>query len=396
MKEAYKFTRENNLSTALQNFSGDPSLKKYLPEAIGKLARYYSAASELVCAARDKECRVFQNIEIEPFEIPTPACVQKTSEKVHAEIQLLFHYELYPDRPRPRIICSSKSACYLCNLFFRLHGGFFVPRTHGRLYEKWTLPDWSDVPVERHRDLAVILTRLRATLEDETQKASRSMERYLHPNESVLLPLARWPSSSALSRNRLSTGEASTSTILPRSPLGQEEKPHSRLSLKTDMPLTPPRTPLEPPHDTQVFRTCGDNILAPDAVSRVTVRYNELPYCQAITTTTPSLHVQLDRLSLTLEFVQVCSGQLSIAQAGDAALWSKRYQIVDIRDIPTTEWQLSCADNSNELTIQLQNGQKGIVCFRFVWFQREVGREEVKDGKEKTEDDTGASSSSTT
>jgi hypothetical protein len=54
VKEAYEFTRENDLSIALQNFSGNPSLKNHLPEAIGKLARYYSAAFELVCAARDK------------------------------------------------------------------------------------------------------------------------------------------------------------------------------------------------------------------------------------------------------------------------------------------------------------------------------------------------------
>jgi len=87
---------------------------------------------------------------------------------------------------------------------------------------------------------------------------------------------------------------------------------------------------------------------------------------------TLSLYVQLDRLSLTLEFVQVFSGQLSIARAEDAAMWSEGYQVVDIRDIPTTtELQLNCSDSSNELTIQLQTDQKGIVCFTFVW--REAG-----------------------
>jgi hypothetical protein len=383
VKEAYEFTRENDLSIALQNFSGNPSLKNHLPEAIGKLARYYSAAFELVCAARDKRCRVFQNIEVEPFEIPTPTYIQRSFEKVHAEIQLLFYYELYPDRPRPRIICSSKSACYLCNLFFRFHGGFHVPRTHGRIYEKWILPDWLDVPVERWPGLSIILTRLKATLENKIQRASRS-KRYLHPNESFLPPVAHWPSSSALSRNRLSTAPASTSTIRPQSPLIHKEKRHSRLSLRKEMPLTPPRTPLDLPHDNQVSRsdgehivapaavslanTCGEDILALDAISLVTVRYGELPYRQSITATAPLLYVQLDGLSLTLEFVQVFSGQLSIARAEDAAMWSKGHQVVDIGDIPTTtELQLNCSDNSNELTIQLQNDQKGIVCFRFVW-----------------------------
>jgi hypothetical protein len=40
----------------------EPTLKQYLPEAIGKLARYYSATFELICAARDKMCRIFQNV----------------------------------------------------------------------------------------------------------------------------------------------------------------------------------------------------------------------------------------------------------------------------------------------------------------------------------------------
>lgn len=59
---------------------------------------------------------------------------------VHAEIQLLLYYEWNPSSLPPRIICSSKQACFLCNLFFKIHGKFIVPSTHGRLYEKWTLP----------------------------------------------------------------------------------------------------------------------------------------------------------------------------------------------------------------------------------------------------------------
>ena len=74
------------------------------------------------------------------------ACTQFTREltnlkpKVHAEIQLLFHYEINNTLKRPRVICSSKNACFLCGLFVRLHGKFFMERTHGVLYPKWTLP----------------------------------------------------------------------------------------------------------------------------------------------------------------------------------------------------------------------------------------------------------------
>lgn len=65
---------------------------------------------------------------------------------VHAEVQLLAHYLLQPQdsphqQPVPRIIGASKSACFLCFLFIRAHGGLRPPATHGRLYDQWTIPD---------------------------------------------------------------------------------------------------------------------------------------------------------------------------------------------------------------------------------------------------------------
>lgn len=217
VKQAHKLTVASDLSEALQDSKLESGLKKHLTEAIGKLGRYYSAASELVCAARDRKCRVFQNIRVEPFQIKKPASPTKAPWKIHAEIQLLFFYELYPGHPRPRIICASKSACYLCNLFSYLHGAFHVPRTHGRLYDKWTLPDWLDIPMERHRELSNITTSMKATLDSKIQKALKSKKiKCHHPNESVLLPFAQW-SSSALSQNL--SPPASTSTIQPPSHL---------------------------------------------------------------------------------------------------------------------------------------------------------------------------------
>src|SRR4051794_12195570 len=68
----------------------EPFLKQYLPEAIGKLGGYYSVTFELICAARDRSYRVFQNVQVEPFQIQMPASLQESSWRVYAEIQLLF------------------------------------------------------------------------------------------------------------------------------------------------------------------------------------------------------------------------------------------------------------------------------------------------------------------
>ncbi|KAH8671923.1 hypothetical protein BGZ60DRAFT_527361 [Tricladium varicosporioides] len=277
VKEVYEFNLRNDLSRVFQNFSGNPSLIQHLPRAIGKLARYYSIASELICAARDKKCRVLQNVRIKPFEISIATNTLNPAGRVHAEIQLLFFYELCPDIPRPRIIASSKSACYLCNLFFHLHGGFLVPRTHGRIYEKWVLPDWLDIPIKRHRELAAVLTRFKRKLDDEAQSSLRSRRKYSHPNESVLLPLAHWPSSSTLSHNQIPMASASKSKIIP---LTKEGEMRSQLSPATNLPLTPPTTPPKTVCNTKVSHTRGGDKLVPDTVSLMAIRSSDLPYSQ--------------------------------------------------------------------------------------------------------------------
>jgi hypothetical protein len=110
------------------------------------------------------------------------APIRDAGYKVHAD----FH-EAHPDLQRPRIICSSKSACYMCNLFFRC---FQVPRTQGRLYDKCTLPDWLDIPLERRSGLGVIATNLREvyTPQDclETSRSDLAHEQSLPRRRHIL------------------------------------------------------------------------------------------------------------------------------------------------------------------------------------------------------------------
>jgi hypothetical protein len=60
--------------------------------------------------------------------------------EIHAEIQLLFYCELKASELPPRVICSSKDACFLCNALIFTHGNMHTPRSHGRLYPGWRLP----------------------------------------------------------------------------------------------------------------------------------------------------------------------------------------------------------------------------------------------------------------
>ena len=238
--QMHDLASQTKLNVALDfSKSLNSELKTSLFEAVRKLGRYYSISYELVCVARSEEYSIFNSITIETAPTRRPSqpssldknihplnalqnilrpknSVQSTSlkpsletclgkpiriilddfrlatadycksVKVHAEIQLLFFYELNTDRIRPRTICSSKSACYLCDLFFRLHGQYYVPSTHGRLSHKWTLPDWHIfLPEMRRRDFDVLLRNFSDMLKIKVKVALDSGSvRANRPNES--------------------------------------------------------------------------------------------------------------------------------------------------------------------------------------------------------------------
>lgn len=112
-------------------------------------------------------------------------------------MQILCFYERRPYLPKPRIICASKSACYLCNLFLEIHGQFITPRTHGKLYHRWTLPSERSLDEGVLRRLLPAIHELNRVLEPTIAKAlnGQILQRAL-PNESVLGLREPWSSTS--------------------------------------------------------------------------------------------------------------------------------------------------------------------------------------------------------
>ncbi|RKU41611.1 hypothetical protein DL546_002722 [Coniochaeta pulveracea] len=88
--------------------------------------------------------QLYQNLDTDFTQLndKIAATVTQTSSgaKIHAEIQILAHYESNPSRLPPRVISSNKDACYLCHELIRIHGKYHTPRSHGRLYPGWKLP----------------------------------------------------------------------------------------------------------------------------------------------------------------------------------------------------------------------------------------------------------------
>lgn len=214
-----------------------------LRDWVAKLGHYYNACAVLILTARRKRWRIFSNIRVESFQIAIPNHVrlpstpgsarplfeslrelpersnalkrfngsetkagaallsrldsERSGIKIHAEIKLLFYYELHPVRLKPRVICANKSACFLCDLFLRVHGQFQVPMTFGKLNERWILPDWLNIPPENSPALQKAVEQFDGTLDIEIRELLRGAKRMPDPMESAIGLPAQWSASSS-------------------------------------------------------------------------------------------------------------------------------------------------------------------------------------------------------
>lgn len=134
--------------------------------------------------------------------------------KIHAEIQILSHFEnAAATLLRPRVIASSKDACYLCHAIFSLHRQYLVPKTHGRLYSCWRLPAM--------QILEGLQQRLNTFLEDKIKRTVGGLR------ERGGFPAVRFSNESTL-----------FSLTVSASPLSYG----SKLSIVSDQPLLDPTT----------------------------------------------------------------------------------------------------------------------------------------------------------
>jgi hypothetical protein len=161
---------------------------------------------------KQKSEQIFRLLEVTEQEANAQVAAQtrKTlaEAKIHAEIQLLYHIALNPSKFPPRVIASSKDACFLCNAFITMHGKVHMSRTHGRLYPGWRLPVVPNLASLERRFNAALATEIRASFATLQQRGNKTV--YPLPNESTLSTLPH--SSSTL-----------PSTIMPRQIVEEEE-----------------------------------------------------------------------------------------------------------------------------------------------------------------------------
>ncbi|XXH02263.1 hypothetical protein Hte_008632 [Hypoxylon texense] len=146
--------------------------------------------------------------------------------KIHAEIQLLYHCKLYITHPRhPRVVCSSKDACWLCNEFILMYKKIHTPKGHGKLYPGWRLPslpepDFDGITGQFNRRL---MEFFKGSLRQLFERKERTI--YKDPAESTLLTYI-WSASTLPSTAPAEAEKAGNSTravILPPESRGTQK-----------------------------------------------------------------------------------------------------------------------------------------------------------------------------
>lgn len=192
---------------------------------------------------------------------------------VHAEMQLLFHYEFLSPCLPPQVICSTKSACYLCNLFFVLHGRFTVLATHGRLYEKWTLPKCiRDLQGSKAETMHTVIERFYSAIVEAIRAALVfSRKRAFASNESLFLRSTIWPAATGILQKPAEACNVH-STSLPNSDARSQLIPCEPGSTSINCAsITPPTIMKETIWSPSVS-------LAPSDTTAVTTKNPALPY----------------------------------------------------------------------------------------------------------------------
>lgn len=260
VQEIYQVSQVSNIVRLLDlipNRDMDPSLKKSLVNMIEKVSRYREAARALYRMA--KKYRLVRHMRIETVNLPAEAftrvltpqyspdldetasrlgisqsemaaiypllrrrlkpeqsnlansfkhLVQDSLEnaKVHAEVQIIAWCAIQAPILHPRIISSSKDACYLCNRFINLYGTMHMPKTHGRLYPGWRLPNILQFK-HLEKEFNAILAK---QIQESTNTILKNQRAIIHPqpNESTLLPLPR--SATTLSITQVDGGNGTT------------------------------------------------------------------------------------------------------------------------------------------------------------------------------------------
>lgn len=223
-----------------------PIIKDYFPELQSKIAEASPRGSQQkllreICAILN----ISQQHAIDRYSGQVIRTLREA--KIHAEIQLIAHCELEHPKLLPRVICSSKDACFLCNLCLQLYQKIYTPKSHGRLYPGWRIPCIPQFAELEQRFSQTLGDHFRETC--ATLLSTRQKVIYPVPNESTLftLPLSKTTTRASISSKATRVGSR-ISQLPESSKVVGDSNPHTKSKADSKNGDTPPDSP-SPPHD---------------------------------------------------------------------------------------------------------------------------------------------------
>ncbi|KID64513.1 arginine N-methyltransferase 2-like protein, partial [Metarhizium hybridum] len=324
--------------------------------------------------------------------------------KIHAEMQLIFHCEIEQYAPFPRAISSSKDACFLCNAFIQMHGKFYTPRCHGRLYPGWRLPICPETTAFEQQFVDYLLTQARNSIQLLLSRRERTV--YPDPNESTVMTIPM--SSSTVSCILPETTEAisnpspelsKTASVIQRVDLGgdtssqashldeeegmsNQERPRSvqsngvKSSLASSKSTSKAEARLENDDGRalkrETARAIGHiNYLPCSTLDLVPLRLTskDLPFHQRVTMDQIPIQLSYGMLTFLFEFGTVRHGRMSITQQDTTCVGTTAP--INVMDIPThSELKVGCSKGASRFSIFISTSV--ILSFEFVWCEAEA------------------------
>ena len=144
-----------------------------LIKSIDKIGRYWGSCSSMaIMASKEKYRHFFGSIELRPMPSYGSHNCLGVARHVHAEVQLITYFRLHPYFPPPRVMGTSKAACYLCDLFLSHHPQYTISATHGTLTKYWTIPDLAEYSSADLADLRHIVAAMNRKVTDRARRKS--------------------------------------------------------------------------------------------------------------------------------------------------------------------------------------------------------------------------------
>ena len=165
-------------NASIYNLADDKHFKQLL-----KFANYYRIADDLSRMARSFR-GLFIHVLPHYLEAFSSLSWHGRPRYVHAEVQLVTHFEVSQSRNRPRVIGASKEACFLCDAFVEAQGDFQLSKAHRQLYEKWTIPDLSEYSAATRERLRTTIFLINQAVERELRQSKIRRVKRKHPMQS--------------------------------------------------------------------------------------------------------------------------------------------------------------------------------------------------------------------